>query len=76
MTTQKTPAELLSEAYNKAMSIVGLNDKSVTELTQSEQELLNLVIHFSEQAKAVLTVLITSIVYREELLTASILHHL
>ena len=59
MELQKTPTELLSELYNKAMSVVGLNDKNITELKQNEQELLNLVIHYSEQAKAVLTVLIT-----------------
>jgi DNA (cytosine-5)-methyltransferase 1 len=64
MATQKTPTELLSEVYNKAMSVVGLNDKNITELKQREQDLLNLVIHYSEQAKAVLTVLITSIVYK------------
>ena len=53
MELQKTPTELLSELYNKAMSVVGLNDKNITELKQNEQELLNLVIHYSEQAKAV-----------------------
>ncbi|MDI9365335.1 MAG: hypothetical protein QM541_10320 [Flavobacterium sp.] len=37
MATQKTPTELLLEVYNKAMLVVGLNDKNVTELQQSDK---------------------------------------
>lgn len=64
MASQKTPTELLSEVYNNAMTVVGLNDKNITELKQSEQDQLNLVIQYSEQARGVLTVIITSIVYK------------
>jgi DNA (cytosine-5)-methyltransferase 1 len=64
MASQKTPPELLSEVYNKAMSVVGLSGKNSTNLEQKSQDLLNIVLKYSEQAKAVLTVLITSIVYK------------
>ena len=60
----QTPTELLTDLYNKAMSIVGLHDKNISELALKDQELVNIVLHYSEQAKAVLTVLITSIVYK------------
>lgn len=63
MSTQ-SPKELLLELYNKAMSVVGLNNKNITDIKPKEQEQLNLVLHYSEQAKAVLTVLITSITYK------------
>lgn len=59
-----TPAEFLTELYNKSMSIVGLHDKNITDLSDNEQQLINVVLNYSEQAKAVLTVLLTSLVYK------------
>lgn len=61
---QKTPTEFLTDLYNKAMSVVGSSEKNVSDLKPKEQELLNVVLQYSEQAKAVLTVLITSLVYK------------
>ena len=60
----QTPTGLLTDLYNKSMSVVGANDKNVSALKPKEQGLLNVVLQFSEQAKAVLTVLITSLVYK------------
>jgi DNA (cytosine-5)-methyltransferase 1 len=63
MTTQ-TPTEFLTDLYSKAMSVVGSNDKIVSDLEHKEQEQLSIVLQYSEQAKAVLTVLVTSLVYK------------
>lgn len=60
----ETPTELLTDLYNKSMSVVGSKDTITTDLKPKEQELLNVVLQYSEQAKAVLTVLITSLVYK------------
>lgn len=61
---QPTPTEFLTDLYNKAMSVVGSNDKIVTDLKPKEQEQLAVVLQYSEQAKAVLTVLVTSLTYK------------
>ena len=61
---EQTPTEFLTDLYNKAMSVVGTNDKNVSDLKPKDQELLNVVLQYSEQAKAVLTVLMTSLVYK------------
>jgi len=61
---QKSPSEFLSDIYNNAMLIVGSKDKITSDLKPKEKELLNIVLQYSEQAKAVLTVLITSLVYK------------
>jgi DNA (cytosine-5)-methyltransferase 1 len=60
----KTPTELLTDLYNKSMSVVGSKDIITSDLKPKEQELLNVVLQYSEQDKAVLTVLITSLVYK------------
>lgn len=59
-----TPPELLAKLYGNAMSVVGSSDTIVSELSEEEKALLNLVLQYSEQAKAVLTVLITSMTYK------------
>lgn len=64
MAKQASPTEFLTEQYNSAMSIVGSKDSVTTDLKSNEQELLNTILQYSEQAKAVLTVLITSLVYK------------
>ena len=60
----KTPEEFLTKLYDQAMSTVGSKDKNISDLMTKDQELLDVVLHYSEQAKAVLTVLITSLVYK------------
>jgi len=60
----QTPTEFLTDLYNAAMSAVGSNDKIVSDIKSKEQEQLNVVLQYSEQAKAVLTVLMTSLVYK------------
>ena len=62
--TQPTPTEFLTALYNNAMSAVGSKEEITSDLKPKEQELLNVVLQYSEQAKAVLTVLITSLVYK------------
>lgn len=64
MTKQQTPKDFLTEQYNFAMSVVGSKDTITTDLKEKEQELLGMILQHSEQAKAVLTVVITSLVYK------------
>ena len=59
-----TPSEFLSKQYNSDMSAVGSKDTITTDLNDADQVLLNVILQYSEQAKAVLTVLITSLVYK------------
>lgn len=61
---RKSPTDLLTEIYNNAMLLIGSKDKITSDLKPKEKELLNIVLQYSEQAKAVLTVLITSCVYK------------
>lgn len=63
MNTQN-PNDFLDNLYNKAMAVVGLNNKNISDLIPEEQELLNVVLKYSEQAKGVLTVIVTSLVYK------------
>lgn len=60
----QTISEFLSEQYNNAMSAVGSKGTITSDLSEAEQLLLNIILQFSEQAKGVLTVFITSIVYK------------
>ncbi len=62
--SEQNPAEFLLSQYEHAMSLLGSKDTITSDLTESEQTLLNTVLKYSEQAKAVLTVLITSLVYK------------
>lgn len=61
---QPSTTEFLTEQYSKAMSIVGSNEKIKTDLSKAEIELLETILQYSEQAKGVLTVFITSVVYK------------
>ena len=61
---QQIPTEFLTDLYNKAMSVVGSKDKNISDLKPKEQELLNVVLRYSEQAKAALAVIITSLTYK------------
>jgi len=62
--SEQNPAEFLLAQYDQAMSLLGSKDTITSDLTASEQALLNTVLNYSEQAKAVLTVLITSLTYK------------
>ena len=46
------------------MSVVGSNETITTDLAEGEKELLDIILQYSESAKGVLTVFITSIVYK------------
>jgi DNA (cytosine-5)-methyltransferase 1 len=61
---EQTPTEFLTELYNDAMSSVGSNDKIISDLEAEEQALLNFVLQYSEQAKACLAVIFTSLTYK------------
>lgn len=59
-----TITDFLNEQYNNAMLTVGSNDTITSNLNQAEQALLNTILQYSESAKGVLTVFITSVVYK------------
>lgn len=59
-----TPSDFLSEQYNEAMSIVGSKETITSSLNETEQALLNTILDHSESAKGVITVFITSVVYK------------
>lgn len=61
--TVLTPLDYLQEQYTLAMQQVGLG-RLESALTDHEQQQLAVVLRYSEQAKAVLTVLMTSLVYK------------
>lgn len=60
----QTVAEFLAEQYNAAMAAVGSKDKITSDLNEADQALLSTILEYSEQAKGVLTVFITSVVYK------------
>jgi DNA (cytosine-5)-methyltransferase 1 len=60
----QSPPDFLLEIYNNAMQIVAKNDIIVSNLSLVEKKQLDTVLEYSEQAKAVLTVLITSLCYK------------
>lgn len=60
----KTQTEFLTDLYNDAMSIVGSKEEITSDLKPEEQELLNVVLQYSEQAKACLAVIFTSLTYK------------
>lgn len=61
----KTASELLNEIYESAMHTVGQTNSIVSDLDIDEKQLLDLVLEYSERSKAVLSVLLTSLVYKE-----------
>ncbi|MDP2804762.1 MAG: hypothetical protein Q8O24_02355 [Gallionellaceae bacterium] len=60
----QTISKFLAEQYEDAMQKVGSGTQVKSQLAETEQALLNIIIRSSESAKGVLTVLITSIVYK------------
>ena len=59
-----TAREYLENLYDNCVRIVGNNDTITTALNAYTTEKLDVVLKYSESAKAVLTVLITSLVYK------------
>lgn len=59
-----TATEILDEQYNIAMALVGSSEIISTDLTDAEILLLGKIIENSEKAKGVLTVFLTSVVYK------------
>lgn len=59
---EQTVSEFLKEEYDNAMSAVGSKETITSDLNEAEQALLNTILEYSEQAKGVLTVFITSLV--------------
>lgn len=57
-------SNFLGEQYNNAMSVVSSKETITSNVNEAEQALLNTILQYSEQAKGVLTVFITSIVYK------------
>jgi DNA (cytosine-5)-methyltransferase 1 len=58
------PEKYLTDLYDKSMMVVGSKVEITSDLEPKDQKLLNIVLQYSEQAKGVLTVLITSLVYK------------
>lgn len=56
--------DFLNEYYNIAMTAVGSNENISSDLSEAEKALLDTVLQYSESAKGVLTVFITSVVYK------------
>ena len=62
--TKQTPYQFLEDNYIKVMSSLGSGNEIKSALSSYEKELLNIVLRYAEQAKGVLTVLMTSVVYK------------
>jgi DNA (cytosine-5)-methyltransferase 1 len=58
------PEKFLKKVYSESMAIVGSDDKIKSDLDQKVQENLSEILSRSESSKAVLTVVLTSIVYK------------
>jgi DNA (cytosine-5)-methyltransferase 1 len=60
----KTPSELLQKIYSEAMSTIGSKEVITSNLQQNDKDLLDSVLKYSEQAKACLAVIMTSLTYK------------
>lgn len=58
------PAELLEKTYDECMTIIGKKNAIITKISDQEKEILEIILDHSESAKAVLTVVLTSIIYK------------
>ncbi|GAO98037.1 hypothetical protein Cva_00680 [Caedimonas varicaedens] len=58
------PTEFLETIYNISMQIVGSDDRIKSDLDQSTANYLSEILRRSESAKAVITVVLTSVVYK------------
>jgi DNA (cytosine-5)-methyltransferase 1 len=57
--------DFLSQQYEDALSEVASGEQIQSTLSQAEQDLLAIILRYSESAKGVLTVLVTSLVYKK-----------
>ena len=62
--TTETPSEFLNRLYNESMSTIGSKETITSQLDNNEKELLEIVLKYSEQAKACLAVVMTSLTYK------------
>lgn len=58
------PEFFMSKAYNESIQLVGSNDTIVSDLDQNITNYLDVILSKAESAKAVITVVITSAVYK------------
>jgi len=64
VTEKQSPIELLDLIYEESMTLIGSNNFITSQLGIEERKSLDFILQFSEQAKGVLTVLITSLTYK------------
>ena len=64
MSDKKNPREILEEYYKKSDELVAKSGTIVSDLKQNEIDCLNIIIENSESSKGVLTVTVTSILYK------------
>ena len=58
------PTKLLNSLYDEAMTLIGSGDEISTDLSTDERGVLSIILEFAEQAKAGMTVIVTSLVYK------------
>lgn len=58
------PSEFLEKTYDKCMTIIGKKNAIIAKISDDEREILDVILDHSESAKGVLTVILTSIVYK------------
>ena len=62
--TIKKPQQFLEQSYAEAMQLVASSEKITSHLGANEQAMLGVALKNAERRKGVLTVLLTSIVYK------------
>ena len=60
----QTPDQFIEAAFTDAIALLGSNNHIESRLHEEEKQLLDTVLQYAEQAKAVLTVALTSITYK------------
>ncbi|MEP6803525.1 MAG: hypothetical protein ABI892_03305 [Flavobacterium sp.] len=60
----ETPSEFLERLFNESMIVVGSKETISSNLQQNQKDLLDIVLKYSEQAKACLAVIMTSLTYK------------
>ncbi len=58
------PQEFLKKQFEVSIKLIASNDFITSKITDNEKKLLDTILQYSEQAKGILTVCITSIVYK------------
>lgn len=61
---EAAPGDFINQTYTQALELLGSRETIASELPQEEKDLLQVVLDYSEQARGVLTVVITSLVYK------------